>query len=91
MNKKVKSLLIVFPLSFLFAGLAVLCYLLDPAFVPDAYRVSSMILVVLWCFFIIPTILFAVQWIKKTVKKLRLNRGFAAEYVSDFCWGSAEL
>ena len=40
-------------------------YLLDPTFVPDAYRVASMAIVVCWAFFIIPSILFGVRSARK--------------------------
>ena len=43
------------------AGSAVLLYLLDPTFIPDAYRVTSMVIVVSWAFFIIPSVLLGVQ------------------------------
>lgn len=75
MNKKVKSLLIVLPLSFLLAGLTILCYLLDPAFEPDAYRVSSLVIVSIMVFFIIPTILFAIRWIQKICEKNTFEQG----------------
>ena len=58
---KIKQLLIVLTISIALAGSAVLLYLLDPAFVPDAYRIASMVIVVSWAFFIIPSILFDVQ------------------------------
>ena len=59
---KIKQLLIVLMICIILAGSAVLLYLLDPAFIPDAYRVVSMIIVVSWAFFIIPSILFDVQF-----------------------------
>ena len=91
MNKKVKSLSIVLPFSFILAGLTILCYLLDPAFEPDAYRVSSLVIVSIMVFFVIPTILFAVRQMKKTVKKSRLHKGSAAECIWDFGWVLAAL
>ena len=61
---KIKQLLIVLPFCFLLAGFAVLLYLLDPTFVPDLYRVTSMVIVDLWAFFIIPALLFDVKLAK---------------------------
>ena len=58
---KIKHLLIVLTICIALAGLAVLLYLLDPTFISDAYRVTSMIIVVSWAFFIIPSMLFDVQ------------------------------
>lgn len=75
MKNKAKSLLIVLPFSFLLAGLTILCYLLDPAFEPDAYRVSSLVIVSIMVFFIIPTILFAIRWIQKICEKNTFEQG----------------
>ena len=58
---KIKQLLIVLTVCIALAGFAVLLYLLDPNFIPDAYRVTSMVIVVSWAFFIIPSTLFGVQ------------------------------
>lgn len=58
---KIKQLLTVLPICLALAGLAVLIYLLDPTFIPDLYRVASMVIVVLWAFFIIPSLLFDVK------------------------------
>ena len=62
---KIKQLSIVLTISVILAGSVVLLYLLDPTFVPDAYRIASMAIVVSWAFFIIPSILFGVQSAKK--------------------------
>ncbi len=59
---KIKQLLLVLAICIIFAGSVVLLYLLDPTFIPDAYRVMSMVIVVSWAFFIIPSILFDVQF-----------------------------
>ena len=58
---KIKQLLIVLTICFTLAGSVVFLYLLDPAFIPDAYRVTSMVIVVFWAFFIIPSMLFDVK------------------------------
>lgn len=58
---KIKQLLIVLAISLALAGFVVLLYLLDPDFIPDAYRIVSMVIVVAWAFFVIPSILFGVQ------------------------------
>ena len=58
---KIKQLLIVLIFCITLAGLAVLLCLLDPTFIPDAYGVTSMVIVVSWAFFIIPSMLFGVQ------------------------------
>ena len=58
---KIKQLLIVLSICIALAGSVVLLYLLDPTFIPDAYRVTSMVIVVTWAFFIIPSVLFDVQ------------------------------
>ena len=58
---EIKQLLIVLTICIALVGLAVLLYLLDPTFIPDAYRVTSMVIVVSWVFFIIPSMLFDVQ------------------------------
>lgn len=58
---KIKQLLIVLTICITLAGLTVLLYLLDPTFIPDAYRVTSMVIVVSWAFFIVPSMLFDVQ------------------------------
>lgn len=62
---KVKQGLIVLTICILLAGTVVLLYLLDPAFVPDIYRVTSMVIVVCWAFFIIPSLLYDVQLARK--------------------------
>ena len=62
---KIKQLSIVLTISIILAGSVVLLYLLDPAFVPDAYRIISMVIVVSWAFFIIPSILFGFRLAKK--------------------------
>ncbi len=61
---KTEQLLIVLTISIVLAGLAVLLYLLDPTFIPDAYRVTSMVIVVSWAFFITPSMLFDAQLAK---------------------------
>ena len=58
---KIKQLLLVLTIGIALAGFVVLLYLLDPEFIPDAYRIASMVIVVAWAFFIIPSILFGVQ------------------------------
>ena len=58
---KIKQLWIVLTICVILAGSAVLLYLLDPTFIPDAYRVTSMVIVVSWAFFIIPSVLLGVQ------------------------------
>ena len=62
---KIKQLSIVLTISIILAGFVVLLYLIDPDFVPDAYRIVSMVIVVSWAFFIIPSILFGVRLAKK--------------------------
>ena len=62
---KIKQLSIILTISIILVGVVVLLYLLDPAFVPDAYRVASMVIVVSWAFFIVPSIIFGVQLAKK--------------------------
>ena len=58
---KIKQVSIVLTISTVLAGSVVLLYLLDPTFIPDAYRVTSMVIVVCWAFFIVPSVLFDVQ------------------------------
>lgn len=58
---KLKHLLIVFFICFILAGLAVLLCLLDPTFEPDKYHVVSMVIIILWAFFIVPSVLFIVK------------------------------
>ena len=62
---KIQQLLIVLPICIVLAGVTVLLYFLDPTFIPNAYTITSMVIVVLWAFFIIPSILFDVQLAKK--------------------------
>ena len=62
---KIKQLLIVLTICITLAGSAVLLYLLDQTFILDAYRVTSMVIVVSWAFFIIPSMLFGVQFAVK--------------------------
>ncbi len=62
---KIKQLFIVLTICIALAASAVLLYLLDPTFIPDAYRVSSMVIVVSWAFFITPSMLFGVQLARK--------------------------
>ena len=62
---KIKQLSIVLTISIILAGFVILLYLIDPDFVPDAYRIISMVIVVSWAFFIIPSMLFGVQLAKK--------------------------
>lgn len=76
MNKKVKQLLIVLPISCILTSLAIISSLLDPSFVPDFYRLSSLIICTLWAFFITPTILFAINWIKDSCEKLTFEQAF---------------
>ena len=59
--KKIKQLLIVLTICVALAGLFVFLYFIDPSFIPDAYTVTSMVIVVCWAFFIAPSILFDVQ------------------------------
>ena len=65
---KTEQLLIVLTISIALAGLAVLLYLLDPTFIPDAYRITSMVIVVSWAFFITPSMLFDAQLAKNYFK-----------------------
>lgn len=76
MNKKAKQLLIVLFFSFVLAGLSILSSLLDPTFVPDLYRISSLVILTLWALFIIPTILFAINWIKESCEKATYEQAF---------------
>lgn len=62
---KIKQLLIVLTICMTLAGSVVLLYFLDPNFIPDAYRITSMIIVVSWAFFIVPSLLFDVQLARK--------------------------
>ena len=62
---KIKQLSIVLTISIILAGFVILLYLIDPDFVPDAYRIISMVIVVSWAFFIIPSILFGLRLAKK--------------------------
>ena len=64
MNKG-KQLLLVLAIGIALAGATVLLYLLDPTFTSDAYHVASMIIVVSWAFFILPSVLYALQLAKK--------------------------
>ncbi len=73
---KIKQLLIILAISLALAGLVVLLYLLDPEFIPDAYRVVSMVIVVSWAFFIIPSILFGLQMAKKYFEGKSPERAF---------------
>ncbi len=73
---KVKQLFIIFPLCFILAGLAVLLFLLDPAFIPDLYRITSMVIVVLWAFFIIPSLLFDINMIIERSKNETFEQSF---------------
>ena len=45
---KIKQLPIVLTICIILAGAVVLLYLLDPDFVPDAYRIISMVIVVFY-------------------------------------------
>ena len=58
---RIKQFLIILTISIVLAGTVVLLYLLDSSFIPDVYRITSMVIVVFWAFFIIPTVLFGVQ------------------------------
>ncbi len=58
---KINQLLIVLTICIALAGLAVLLCFFDPTFVPDVYRVTSMVILVSWAFFIIPSMLFDAQ------------------------------
>lgn len=58
---KIKQLYIVLSICPVLAGAVVLLYFLDPTFVPDAYGVASMAIVVSWAFFIVPSTLFGVR------------------------------
>ena len=62
---KIKQLLIILTICIILAGFVVLLYFIDSDFVPDAYRIISMVIVVSWAFFIIPSILFGVRLAKK--------------------------
>ncbi len=73
---KIKQVSIVLTISTVLAGSVVLLYLLDPTFIPDAYRVASMVIVVSWAFFIIPSILFDVQSAKKYFEGKSPERAF---------------
>ena len=74
--KRIRQLLVVLTICIALAGAVVLLYLLDPAFIPDAYRVTSMVIVTLWAFFIIPSILFDVQLAKKYFGEKSPERAF---------------
>lgn len=63
--RKVTQLWIVLPCSLLLTALVVIAYFLDPSFVNDFYRLSSMIIAVLWAFFIVPSVLFAIILAKR--------------------------
>lgn len=84
---KVRQLLIVLPLSCLLAGFAILSFLLDSAFVPDIYRISSLVIVTLWAFFITPTILFAVNWMKGICEKVTDEQAFRVGARIGVCLG----
>ncbi len=58
--RKGKQLFIVLPIGCTLAGIVVGAYFLDPTFVADFYRLTSMIIATLWAFFILPSVLFAI-------------------------------
>lgn len=66
---KGKQLLLVGFGSLLLAGTAVVLFLLDPSFIPDFYRITSMVITVLWGFFFVPAVLLSVRFL---LKKLAL-------------------
>ncbi len=61
---KIKQFLIVLTICILLAGAVFFLFLLDPNFIPDVYHVTSMVIVVLWAFFITPSMLFGMQTAK---------------------------
>lgn len=73
---KGKQLLIVLPVGCILAGTVVLAYLLDPSFITDFYRLTSMIIAVVWAFFLVPSILFAVAMGKRYFSKKSPQEAF---------------
>lgn len=76
MNKPTKQLIIILPICFALALLAILLYLLDPFFEPDLYRISSMIIVTLWAFFISPSLMFIVKIEKERLQNQTFEQAF---------------
>lgn len=63
--RKVTQLWIVLPCSLAFTALVLVAYFLDPSYVSDFYILTSMIIAVLWAFFIVPSVLFAIILAKR--------------------------
>lgn len=75
MNKR-KTLVMILSISILLAAAALRLYLLDPSFVPDLYRVSSMTIAVSWAFFIAPAVMFLAQAVKRRWGSLPQEQAF---------------
>jgi len=87
MKKQLKSLLIVFPLCFLTAGLTLLCFLLDPEFEPTPFIISSMILGSVWAFFLVPALPYTIIWVKNYFANMNFEQGFRFGYLLGCGWG----
>ncbi len=77
MNKQIKALFIVVPICFALAGIVVLLSLLYGDFDIDySYMVVSAVLLAVWAFFIVPAVLFALDWAKSCLDGVDGVRAF---------------
>lgn len=81
MNKYIKSLLIVVPICLVLAGVTVLLCLLDTSFAND--KIIMTILLSVWAFFIIPSVLYAINWAKTHLNNADPTRSFRIGWL----WG----
>lgn len=74
MKKPIKSLLIVTPICILLVGLTILLCLLDTTF--DIDKIVIAIVLSVWAFFIVPAILYAINWAKLHLNNADPARSF---------------
>lgn len=92
MNKQIKALLIVVPICFALAGIAVLVCLFDWSFDIDyAYMVASAVFVVVRAFFIVPAVLFALDWLKERLEGMDERRAYLMSFRAGYLWGGLIL
>lgn len=76
MNRQLKQLLIVLTVCIVLSISAILLCLIDPTFVPDLYRITSMVIVTLWAFFIVPSLMFLVKVEKERLQNQTTDQAF---------------
>ena len=81
---KIKELAIVLPVCLALSALVVVLFFLDPSIEPDSSRIALMVIVAVWAFFILPSMLCNA----KTARENFGKKSYAQTYGRGAFWGT---